>query len=244
VELLVSLSNLLTSEFQISQAKNGTKGLAMAKEKNPELIISDVMLPGMNGFELCRRIKEDITTCHIPVILLTAKVANEDKLEGFKVGADAYITKPFHVDLLIAQINSLLSNRKKITNKFRQTPLFPDTLQMHTQPDQQFLEEAGEIVERNIDNPDFDVQIFLSEMRISNSMLYRKLKVLTGLSPNEFIRNIRLKTACKLLKTGEYNISEIAYKVGFNDAKYFSSCFKKEFNLTPSEYILNNVTSS
>lgn len=240
-ELLASMTNLLSDMFHIIQAKEGITGLELAKENNPDIIISDVMLPGLNGFEICNRIKEDITICHIPVVLLTAKVTNEDKLEGFRMGADAYITKPFNFELLLAQLNSLLSNREKLAGKFRQTPSIPDTLQMHTETDQRFMQEAVSIVEKNVSNPDFDLSLFLSEMKISNSMLYRKLKALTGLSPNEFIRNIRLKAACKLLLEDKHTIAEIAYRVGFNDAKYFSSCFKKEFNKTPSEYITEYV---
>lgn len=235
-ELLASMTRLLSKSFTVISATDGKSAFHMAQEQNPDLIISDVLLPEMNGFDLCRMVKQDLSVSHIPVILLTAKISPTDKVYGFESGADAYITKPFRFDVLYAQIRSLLMNRKNIIDKFKQNEQLPTKPGENISPDQQFFNQAVGIIEKNMDNPDFAIQSILEEMNISNSMLYRKLKALTGLSPNDFIRNIRLKKACGLLLDNHYNISEIAYKVGFNDAKYFSICFKKEFGLTPSEY--------
>lgn len=200
-------------------------------------------MPGMNGFEVCRTIKQEISTSHIPVVLLSAKISDEDKLEGFQVSADAYITKPFNFQLLKAQLLSIIENRELTAQKFKSTPLTQSIQVSLTSMDEKILNRAIEAVEKNIENPEFDLQAFTEEMNISNSMLYRKLKSLTNLSPNEFIRNIRLKASCKLLLEQKGNISEIAYRVGFNDAKYFSRCFKKEFDMTPMEYIEQNKTT-
>lgn len=235
-ELLASMTNLLSEYFTVISATDGEKGLQIIKNQNPDLIISDVVLPILNGFELCQTIKKDLYISHIPVILLTAKVSITDKIHGLEEGADAYLTKPFHFDVLLAQIQSLLSNRKRVAERFRKSEHLQIQEGTHTSPDLCFLEKAIAIIEENIANSNFTVQIFQKEMNLSNSVLYRKLKALTGLSPLEFIRNIRLKKACVLLLDNQYNISEIAYKVGFNDPKYFSICFKKEFGKTPTEY--------
>lgn len=158
-------------------------------------------------------------------------------MEGLKCGADSYITKPFSYTLLEAQIETILSNRKRTIEKFRSSPLTQEINLSISSFEEKFLENTIEIVKKNIEDPEFDVKQLIEEMQVSNSMLYRKLKALTNLSPNEFIRNIRLKTATELLRQKKGNISEIAYQVGFKDARYFSVCFKKEFNMTPSEYM-------
>lgn len=236
-ELLSSISNLLADDFHLLTATDGQKGFQIALEKNPDLIITDVMLPGINGFDLCRLLKEELAVSHIPILLLTAKTTPQDKVFGYQMGADAYITKPFQFDILYAQIVALLKNREKILKKFRHDELLPGSTEAGSSPDQRFLEQAVAIIEQHLADTEFDIQAFHTAMQISNSMLYRKVKALTALSPNEFIRNIRLKKACALLIEGSYNISEIAYMVGFNDAKYFSNCFKKEFKRTPTEYM-------
>lgn len=243
-ELRASLERLLSERYHVSAASNGADGLVIAQHTNPDLIISDVMMPRMDGFEFCKRIKEDVAISHIPVILLTAKVTGKDQVEGLKSRADAYITKPFNYTVLEAQIESILFNRKRIVDKFRSSPLTQDIHLPVFSHEEKFLENAIRVVTKNIENPEFDVKIFTEQMQVSNSMLYRKLKALTNLSPNEFIRNIRLKTASKLMQERKGNISDIAFSVGFGDAKYFSACFKKEFGVTPSEYMEQPPTSS
>lgn len=236
-ELQTSLQHLLSCRYHTVVASNGQEGLEIATQINPDLIISDVMMPKMDGFELCKRIKENINISHIPIILLTAKIDGSDHLEGLKCGADSYITKPFNYTLLEAQIETILSNRKRTVEKFRSSPLTQEINLSVSSYEEKFLVNAIEIVKKHIEDPEFDVKQLLEEMQVSNSMLYRKLKALTNLSPNEFIRNIRLKTATELLRQKKGNISEIAYQVGFKDARYFSVNFKKEFNMTPSEYM-------
>lgn len=242
IELRASLQHLLTSKHKVTLASNGVEGLEIAHKMNPDLIISDVMMPKMDGFELCKRIKEDINTSHIPVILLTAKINREDQVAGLKCGADAYITKPFNYTILEVQVENMLSNRKRMVQKFRSSPLTQNINLSVSSFEEKLLENAIQTVKKNMGNSNFDVQLLTEQMQVSNSMLYRKLKTLTNLSPNEFIRNIRLKTAASLLLEKKGNISDIAYQVGFNDPRYFSICFKKEFNLSPKEYMEQAVT--
>lgn len=239
-ELRNSLQHLLSDKYQVTIASNGLEGLETAGRINPDVIISDVMMPKMDGFEFCRQIKEDINTSHIPVILLTAKIDGLDQLEGLKCGADMYITKPFNYTLLEAQIATTLSNRMRMVEKFRSSPLTQEINISVSSHEEKFLENAINVVKQNMENPDFDVKLFTGEMQVSNSMLYRKLKALTDLSPNEFIRNIRLKAAAGLLQEKKGSVADIAYMVGFKDARYFSICFKKEFNVTPCEYMEQN----
>lgn len=235
-ELLKSAANLLSEYFTVFTASNGTDAFRIAKNHNPDIIVSDVIMPGINGFDLCKKIKGELSTCHIPVILLTAKVSKEDEMEGFQTYADAYITKPFDFSLLKVQIDSILQNRKRWIEKFKFYGSSED-LPIRTDPDRLFLKEAIKLIEANITDIDFDVKDFAAGLKVSGSMLYRKLKVLVDMSPIEFIKHIRLQKARDLLLENKFHISEIAYKVGFNDAKYFSSCFKKAFGITPKEYI-------
>ncbi|MBP6169886.1 MAG: response regulator [Bacteroides sp.] len=235
-ELLSSLSNLLKANYHVLTASRGDDGYNIALEENPDLIISDVLLPGINGFDLCARFKNELETSHIPIVLLTAKITAEDQRQGYNSGADAYITKPFDFNVMVSQIESILKNRRLITERFKATRQSTENLRALPEIDQAFLEKAIAVVEAHIIDPDFDRSVLHAEMNLSKSTLYRKLKAITDLGPNEFIRNIRLKKSRELLEQGKYNVSEIAYMVGFNDAKYFTSCFKREFNKTPSEY--------
>lgn len=237
LELRTSLQHLLSKKYKVTLSSNGLEGLETATKINPNLIISDVMMPKMDGFELCKKIKENVNTSHIPIILLTAKINGEDQLAGLKCGADSYITKPFNYTILEVQVENMLSNRRRMAEKFRTNPLTQDIQLSVSSYEEKFLEKAIQVVKENIGNPDFDVQILTDQMQVSNSMLYRKLKTLTTLSPNEFIRNIRLKAAAGLLLEKKGNISDIAYLVGFNDPRYFSICFKKEFNVSPKDYM-------
>lgn len=239
-DLLDLIQNLLSPRFTIFIATNGIDGIESAQRNNPQIILSDIMMPGMNGFDVCKNIKMNENTCHIPIVLLSAKISHTDKLEGFNTGADAYITKPFNYELLEAQLISIVQNRSLSAVRFRKTSLIGNVHMNMSSIDEKIISEAIKAVERNIENPNFDLEAFTTAMGMSNSMLYRKLKSLTNLSPSEFIKNIRLKTACRLLIEKKGNISEVAYMVGFNDAKYFSVCFKKEFYMTPMEYIEQN----
>lgn len=191
----------------------------------------------MNGLEFCRRIKRDLQTNHIPVIMLTAKNTADDQIECYKAGAESYIAKPFEMKILQARIDNLLQKREVCQKSFRSKMEINISNIDYKSYDEKFLTDAMQCVERHIQNPDFDIEQMASELHISRSTLTRKCKVITGCTPWELIRNIRLKYACALLiknKTG--SISEVAYATGFSSSKYFTKCFKEEFGMTPTEY--------
>ncbi len=226
----------LNDNYQIITAENGVEGLQKAKEQPPELIISDVMMPQMDGITFCRKVKTDIEISHIPIILLTARTAGLFKIEGLKTGADDYITKPFDPEELRLRVRNTIQARQEIKNKFARVLTFDPKEILITSADEVFLENAMTIVENNIDNYLFNVQQFATDLTVSRALLFTKLKALTGQTPNNFIKTIRLKRAAQLLKTQKLNVSEIAYKVGFKDPKYFRKCFKEQFNILPSVY--------
>lgn len=231
------IKNALGSTYTIYESENGATGLELALEIIPDLIISDVMMPVMDGLELCRKLKTDERTSHIPVVLLTARSAYVHQINGFEHGADAYIMKPFNLKILELNVQNLLSARETIKQKFAQVVrLEPKNLVINT-TEQNFLNKIIAVIEDRIADPEFDVPTLSSEIGMSQPVLYKKIRALTDLSVNDFIKSIRIKRAAQLLKQGAGNISEIAYSVGFNDRKYFSSEFKKHFGKTPSEFI-------
>ena len=202
------------------------------------------MMPVMDGIELCRSIKEDMRTSHIPVILLTAKDSIQDKEEGYDSGADSYLTKPFSAKLLNSRIHNLLESRKKLAQQItaHTQELEPKALQEPMEPielnklDREFLEKLTHIIEENLD-AELDIPFMTSKIGMSHSPFYRKVKALTGISANEFIRKVRLKNSLQLLLTGTYNISEAAYMTGFNNVSYYRQCFKDEYGMSPTEYL-------
>lgn len=201
------------------------------------MIITDFVMPEMNGVELCKAIRSDKDLNHIPIIMLTAKTQVEYQLEGYNSGVDVYISKPVEMAVLIAQVKTLLNNRRILSQKFRQQEV-ADTQELGLNAaDQEFLDKAVQAVYENIDNSDFSIDDFCEQMNMSQSTLYRKLKTLTGMSANEFIRNVRIKKACEILRTTGKSVSEVAYMVGFNDPKYFGIVFKKELGMSPSKYV-------
>lgn len=236
IELLVLMKNLLSQEFNIETAENGNSALEIIKNKDIDIIVSDVMMPQMDGLELCKTIKNDIESSHIPIILLTAKNSVDDRIECYNSGADGYISKPFELKLLKARINSFLENKKEKQQLFKANFRLDLTDLKTPSIDEQFLNNAISIIEEHIAESELDVNILAIKLNISKSTLYRKIKTLTDLSPSDFIRNIKLKRASIILKDRSVNISEVAYQCGFSDPKYFSHCFKNEFNMTPSEY--------
>ncbi len=230
----------LEPEYDVIEAEDGLAGLKMAKEEVPDLIINDIMMPGMDGVELTEKLKTDDITCHIPVILLTAKNTVEFKIKGLEIGADDYICKPFNVKLLKIRIRNLIDSRKMLQQKFRKDILLEPKEVTVTSSDEKFLTRAMEVVENHISDSNFSVMVFVKEMGMSRSVMYRKLEAVTGQSVNEFIRTIRLKRAAQLLSLNEFTISEVTYEVGFNDPQYFSKCFSKQFGKTPSAYAAEN----
>ena len=246
------ISSSLGKEYQVLTASNGKEGLELAQQRIPDIILSDVMMPVMDGFELCRLIKKDVRTSHIPVVLLTAKDSIQDKEEGYRCGADSYITKPFSVKLLISRIHNLQQRRERLaeiitqtsnTEKQENTQEQPQNrIELHTSQnltrlDEEFLNKLTQIVDENITDKDLNITFLTERMSMTTSTLYRKIKGLTGLSGNEFIRKYRLQKGLKYMIEEGYNISETAYACGFSDSGYFRNCFKQEFGMTPSEYL-------
>lgn len=236
-ELRTLIANQLQSTYNVSTATNGEEAIESLAKESFDMVISDIMMPVMDGIELCHNIKNNIEYSHIPVILLTAKTTEEDKIRGYQTGADAYISKPFKMELLLSRIYNLFRSRKSLIKNFTNSH---ESVQLktitYTSIDEKLMKKAVEIVELNIANEDFNFNKFVDEMGVSKSMLYRKIKVLTGMAPSDFVKDIRLKNACKILKDKSVNISEVSYAVGFNQPKYFSQCFRKKYNMSPSEY--------
>lgn len=227
----------LESNFKIINAFNGVRGLELARKSNPDIIITDIMMPEMDGFELATKLQEDITTSHIPVVFLTAKTMQDDEIKGLKIGAVDYIYKPFNLVSLRLKIENILDNRRSVHEQFRKEQLLkPEDIELSSL-DEKFLKEAVEAVNKNLDDPKFDVEKFSQEIGISANQAYRKLKSLTGQTAKEFIRNQRLKTAASLFLQKKRSISEVIYMVGFSSPSYFTRCFKEYYGCTPKEYI-------
>lgn len=244
VEDNTEVRNFIKGIFQnthnLFEAANGEVGVAIAKTSSIDLIISDVMMPVMDGMELCHEIKSNIRTSHIPVILLTARTAEDYQKSGYRTGADAYITKPFDSAILEVRVNNLLKSRRGLIDKFKRDIILQPKEVTATSADEEFLRRAIGIVEENMTDQEFTVQVLIDQMNMSQSALYRKLKSLTGQSLTEFIRVIKLKRAAQLMLMTELNISEIAFELGFNDQKYFRKSFIKLFKKTPSKYRTEN----
>ena len=234
------IAEILTGFYNIVEASNGEEGLCKAFEEIPDLIISDIIMPKIDGIDLCRLLKSDARTSHIPVILLTAKATLNDKLEGLETGADDYIMKPFEAQELKARIKNLLEQRKRIHEYFQRHGLFEVEENRVTNVDMKFLQKVLELINENIDNPGFSVDYFADNLAISRSLLHKKLIALVGESPGELVKRIRLNKAAKLIENKSGNVTEIAFEVGFNDPSYFAVCFKKQFGVSPSHYKATN----
>ncbi|WP_228530273.1 hybrid sensor histidine kinase/response regulator transcription factor [Tamlana sp. I1] len=234
--LRVFIKNLLKHDYNVLEAENGKVALKLAQQNLPNLIVSDVIMPEMVGTELCSKIKEDIKTSHIPVVLLTSRSSLIYKFEGLESGADEYISKPFNVKEFQLRIKNILENRLRLKHKFSKiNDITPSEITI-TSIDEKLLKKAFKIVEEHIANDQFDVILFSQELGVSRTTLFSKIKAWTNFTPNEFIQEIRLKRAAQLLETNKINISQISYQVGFKNPKYFSKCFQKKFNETPSQY--------
>jgi len=237
-ELLLVLRDILGTMYRVLTANDGREGLSIARREKPDLVISDVMMPGMSGTELCMAIKNDFDTCHIPVILLTALSSVEQNIYGLQHGADDYIAKPFVVENLVARCNNLVRNRTIIKNKFGSNAAGFDIQSVSTNPiDQNFIDRTNGIVEKNMSNPDFNVAILASELNLSRSSLYSKFESLTGMTPNDYVMLRRLKKAADMLRNNRNaNISEVSDYFCFGSPRYFSHCFKKQFGVSPAEW--------
>jgi signal transduction histidine kinase/ligand-binding sensor domain-containing protein/CheY-like chemotaxis protein/AraC-like DNA-binding protein len=228
------------ADFDVAIAYDGKEGLNKALQLTPDIIVSDVMMPEMDGIELCNKLKNDIRTSHIPIILLTAKDTIENKEEGYQAGADSYITKPFSSNLLHSRINNLLDSRKKLSEKKSLTQLANKKEQLNifiNQHDNEFIEHISTIINDNLAEEKLDIGFLAEHMNMSSSSLYRKMKALTGLSTNEYIHKVKMEIAEKMLIERKYSISEIAFKLGFSSPSYFRQCFKDEYKMSPSDYL-------
>ena len=226
----------LESCFDLKVASDGKAGIAMAKELDVDLIVSDVMMPGMNGFELTKRLKNSFETSHIPIILLTALSTDENVLEGTESGADAYITKPFSPQLLMARILQLLNQREILRQKFGKVPQEIRPAMLRNEQDSLFVKRLDSIVYSRLGEQDLSVDKVAGLLHLGRTIFYKKVRGTTGYTPNEYIRVIRLRKAAELLKEGEKNVSEVAYAVGFDNPYYFCKCFKEQFGMPPSQY--------
>lgn len=230
------MKQTLSAEYRVYDAPNGKIGLSLTLDLVPDLIVSDLMMPEMDGIELCRLIKTDSRLSHIPLVLLTARAEDEQKLQGYETGADAYVTKPFRMDILLARIKNLIVRREMVQKRFQQhIEIAPSEVEIRP-VDEQFIAKAIKTVEDHLANPDYTVEELSSELAMSRMYLYKKLLSLTGKTPVEFIRIIRMRRAAFLLEKSQLTIAEIAYEVGFNNPKYFTRLFKEEFKVLPTEY--------
>ena len=231
------LAGLFEPYYEVLTAADGEEGLEKGRKEQPDIILSDVVMPRMTGTELCKEIKSDFATCHIPVVLLTARTAIEHTLEGLRTGADDYITKPFHTSLLISRCNNLVNSRRILQEKFSKQPQAPARILATNPMDEDLLERTMEIIERNMDNSEFSLSELIRELCMSRTYFFQKIKGITGQTPNEFLSTVRLKRAAFLLRSDlTLSISEISDKTGFSSPRYFGRCFKETYGMSPLGY--------
>ena len=230
------LCKQLSVNYHVLLGRNGEEALNILNKENIDIVVCDIMMPIMDGLELCKIIKEDIKFSHIPVILLTARTTLQSKIEGINIGADEYVEKPYSIDYLIARIDNLLENRKKIRETYKHSPELAYQTIAHSKVDEEFLNKLINIIHMRLEEVDFDVDKLAEAMNISRATLYRKVKNISELTPNDFILLVRLKKAAILLKEKEYRVNEVAYIVGFSSSSYFSKCFYKQFGVLPKDF--------
>ncbi len=236
-EILEFLTEDLNTKYSIFTAHNGKEAIDILNAEPIQLVITDILMPGMDGFELCKAIKSHFYLSHIPVIMLTVKNTLQFKIEGLECGADAYIDKPFSPEHLNVQIANLLTNREKIKQYFANLPLVSIKTMAHSKADEKFLEELNHVIYEHIEDTDLDVEQLAKSMNMSRPTLYRKIKAISDLTPNELINISRLKKAAELVVSGKYKISEVAAMVGYSSQTNFGRNFLKQFGLTPTHYM-------
>jgi YesN/AraC family two-component response regulator len=239
-DILIYLKAIFDQSFKVETASNGNEALVKAFEIIPRIIITDIMMPEIDGLELCKTIKNDVRTSHIPVILLTARTSNLFQTEGLETGADDYITKPFDERVLSLKVKNLIASRNALRKKYTsEMSLNPKDITI-AKSDEKFLNDVIDIIDDNISDSNFRIEEIALKIGMSHSVLYRKINALIGLSLIEFIRSVRLKRAAELFSKTSISVSQASFDVGFTDPKYFSKCFQKYFSLTPSQYITAN----
>ncbi|WP_181308574.1 response regulator [Rufibacter sp. XAAS-G3-1] len=231
------LVDLLEPLYHVLEASDGLEGWEIAIEKLPDLILSDVTMPEMDGIELTQKLKADERTSHLPIILLTARGTVNHQVEGLEKGADEYIAKPFNVQLLLLKIKNLLTLSEKLKDRYSRFVTLQPQFQKIENPDDRFLHNLMAILETNLSNPDFSVIELGNQIGMSRPVLFRKTKMLTGMSVLDLIRSVRLKKAVMLLRQNKMTVAEVAYEVGYNDPKYFSKLFRNQFGDSPSDYV-------
>ncbi|MDR1380071.1 MAG: response regulator [Tannerella sp.] len=236
IEMLNFIAGMLKKRFGVEVAVNGAEAMELLKEKNVDLVLSDIMMPGMDGFELCRNIKEDLNYSHIPVVLVTAKSDMQSKIHGLETGADAYVEKPFSMNHLITQLTTILNNRRREKEAFMRKPFLSVRNMGMNKADEEFVRKIIGIIEENITDSAFSVERLAENVFMSRSNLHRKIKALTELTSIDFIRLIRLKRAAELIQSGKYRIGEVCYLVGINSPSYFIKLFQKQFGMTPRDF--------
>lgn len=236
-EILDFIADDLGEQYQVLKATDGQEALNVLSTNVVHLVVSDVMMPDIDGFELCRRIKSDLEHSHIPIILLTAKNTLQSKIQGLEQGADAYIEKPFSPEHLQAQISSLLTNRNKVREYFVSSPFAHLKTMAHTRADEVFLENLNMIIQQHLSDDGFDVEHLADKLNMSRPTLYRKIKAISDMTPNDLINVARLKKAAQLLSEGHYKIYEVSDMVGYSSQTHFGRNFQKQFGMSPSEYV-------
>jgi DNA-binding response OmpR family regulator len=243
-DYLKMIRSILDSDFRVIACSSGLEAIRTAKKYDISVVVSDVMMPEMDGRMLCHELKNSFETCHIPVILLTALTDPDFKIEGYEAGADDYIEKPVNPDILKCRVQGMIATRRKLKEKYLKFGTAPVDNEAGTGSEDNFMEQAVKIIERHIENPEFSVDSFSRELNMSRSLLYRRIKELTDLSPIELITYTRMRSAAEMLRSGRYSIKEVAYKSGFSDPRYFSTLFKKHFYVTPTVYIAGKAAHS
>lgn len=237
-ELLTLMSSLLCTHYNVLTASNGEKALRMIQKSSLDVVVTDVMMPVMNGIEVTKWIKENDDYSQLPVVMLTAKTQDSDRNEGYKAGADAYLTKPFKLEDLQLRIDNIIANRQRIRQKFQSQADFKVEDQHYSNPDELFIQSCIDKIKEHLDDNDFGREQLAKELLISSSTLYNKLRALTGQNISGFISSIRMKEACQILRREpNIRINELAYRVGFSTPRYFSLCFKKEYGIGVKEYV-------
>ena len=236
-EILDFIADDLSEHYKVLTAKNGSEALEILSHEIIQLVISDVMMPEIDGYQLCEKMKSSMEYSHIPFIMLTAKNSLQSKIAGLEIGADAYIEKPFSIDFLNAQVSSLIKNRSKIKAYFASSPLIHIKTMAYSKSDELFLEKLQNLINTQLDNPELDVEHLADHMNMSRPTLYRKIKSISNLSPNELINIARLKKAAELLSEGVLRIYEISEQVGYSSQNHFGRNFSKQFGMSPTEYI-------
>jgi YesN/AraC family two-component response regulator len=235
-ELRGYLVELLTRWYNCYEAVNGKAGLEKTFEIIPDVIITDAIMPRIDGYTMIERIRADIKTCHIPILMLTAKSASENIIDGYKAGVDAYVAKPFDTNVILSQISRLIKNRKLIHAKYKKENFMVDVPAKVLSRDDEFLQKVRSLLDDNLDNPAFNVGELAAEMQMSTTQLYRKIKALTNYSPVEFLRIARLHKAHEFLAERDLSIKEVCFRTGFNNLSYFVKCFREYFGITPASY--------